>query len=157
MIYQCPRCTRQCSARKSFRMHLIGTHDIDMRQTRKFTGTKFDNVDEIYQPDPATLERLKEWWRRSHRMGGPRSRTEQRRCKRAAAVEATSAPPPKTSVQAATSSPAVRLPLDATALSESVTAKPSVSVSTKFPVTSTFQPPLVFSCYYSHGHTLFNI
>ena len=55
-----------------FLRNRFGNQNLDLRQTRQFTGDKFDNVDEVYQPDPATLERLTAWWRRSRRMEGPR-------------------------------------------------------------------------------------
>jgi len=116
-----------------------------MKQERKLTGVKFDNVDVIYQPDPATLERLRDWWRRSRRMGGPRSRMEQRRRKRAAAAEATGAPPSKTSAQAATSPSVVCCPLD-TAASTFVATGPSTSasVATEPSASSIFRTPFVF-------------
>jgi len=146
MLYQCSRCDTQYSSRKAYRMHLINAHELDMRQERRFTGEKFENIDVIYQPDPAELERLREWWRRSRRMGGLRSRTEQRRRKRTAAAEATGAPPVKTSARAVTSPPVIRCPLDTAVSAEPAIASPSVSapLSTATTATSTTPLPFVF-------------
>ena len=146
MLYQCPRCDRQYSSRKAYRMHLINAHELDMRQERRFTGEKFENIDVIYQPDLAELERLREWWRRSRRMGRLRSRSEQRCRKRTAAAEATGAPPLNTSARAVTSPPVIRCPLDTAVSTESAIASPSVSarLSTATTATSTTPLPFVF-------------
>ena len=98
MLFQCTieTCTKQFSSRQAFRYHLTSAHHKDLRQTRQLVGQKFENVDEIYTPDDATLARLMDKWRKNRRLVGPRSGTEQRKRKREAAGLAELEPPAKT-------------------------------------------------------------
>ena len=107
MLFQCSveTCNKQFSSRQAFRYHLTSAHNKDLRQTRQLVGHKFENVDEIYTPDAATLARLLNKWRKNRRLVGPRSRPEQRKRKREAAGLAGPELPAKTTL-----SPPVSIP-----------------------------------------------
>ena len=90
MLYHCAveHCEACFSSREAYRFHVNIKHDLDIHQVRRWVGTKFDNVDELFVPSAADLARRVQKWRRSRRLEGPRRRSEQRRRQRAAAAGA---------------------------------------------------------------------